>query len=275
MSTKTDDPISRKVSFIHISDTHLGENKDFILYNQNTYQKTTNLIKAINSFSAPVDFVIHTGDVVNEPTKASYELVKDIFSSLNHPILYVTGNHDYPEHISWLNSSNQSGFDLVPLTAGSYHFNYGHYKVLSLDCKGSPQIDPHGDFGYLQEKDLVWFLRRFDDDPKIIFTHFPPVSLDVPWIDREMLLFNGERFHDTLLKYGNNVLGVFIGHIHHRLVLNKDGILYTSAPSPICQFNISPLDQKVAFDCNVPASFNYITLVNNNILIKEITTESP
>lgn len=74
------------VSFIHISDTHIGSSEDFSLFGRNTFQCTSRLIDLIKKQIIPLDFVVHTGDLINKPDQASALLAKSLFSGIPCPL---------------------------------------------------------------------------------------------------------------------------------------------------------------------------------------------
>ena len=132
------------VRFIHISDTHLGPDKDFELYGVNTYRAATALVEAINAVPAEASFVVHTGDVAARPDDRAYTLAVEVLSRLALPVYYVNGNHDRASMIrSLLPPEIRS---LVPATMDrvSYRFEAGQHVFLVLDACGPAEIDPHG-----------------------------------------------------------------------------------------------------------------------------------
>ncbi|MFP4015137.1 MAG: metallophosphoesterase [Chitinispirillaceae bacterium] len=261
---------SEAIHLIHISDTHIGSTPDFILREKNTYDCTRALINKITSFEAPVDFILHTGDVVNRPEEAAYDLTRQVFCDLKSPVVYVPGNHDEPEMVNRLHDKLPW---LKPLrqNSGSSEFEMKGCKFLVLDCKGSAEIDPHGIFEDAHKKVLNDFLNRGESVSSVILLHFPPVPLDVPWIDEDMLIIHGEELHRTFVESRNRIAAVLFGHVHRRFTLVRDSILYSSAPSPFCQFSASPVDEKVKFETDIPVSFNYVTIENGNVSVMEVT----
>lgn len=258
------------ISFIHLSDTHIGDNKDFQLYGRNTFDVSTRLIHQINNLKVPFDFIIHSGDIVNNPDTASVQLAKSLFSKLNRPSYFINGNHDDPTIIDIL----QTGISKKLENAGSSRFFIlKNFIFLILDTQGTKEIDPHGEFTKTTEKALANFLNCSKDKKIVLFIHFPPLPIDSPWIDRDMLILNGNRLHDLLVHSANRVHGVFFGHIHQQITLFRDGIFYASAPSPFSRFSILPIDQQVIIESDIPISFNYVTISVNDIIIKTITAE--
>ena len=258
------------ISFIHFSDTHIGNHKSFQLYKRNTFETSAKLINHINKTGAAADFVIHSGDIVNSPDDDSIQLAKSIFSKLIKPSYFINGNHDTPSMVENL----QTGFSESIANAGvSRFFTLNNIIFLILDTQGPREIDPHGVFSEKQEKALSDFLSRSTGREIVLFCHFPPVSIDSPWVDRDMLMINGDRLHKLLVQSEARILGVFFGHIHHHFTELRDGILYTSAPSPFSRFSILPTDQQVRIESGIPISFNYVTISRDSVRVKLITIE--
>lgn len=255
------------ISFIHISDTHIGSNKSFQLYNRNTFEASFELIQQINKTSLPVDFVVHSGDVVNQADRDSLQLAKSLFSKLEKPSFFINGNHDIQSIVDFLQTGSTEPID----GAGtSRFFIFKDFIFLLLDTQGPQEIDPHGEFLPNHEVALKKFLYRYKHCKIIVFCHFPPLPIDCPWIDKDMLIINGENLHNLLRNSDIRVLGVFYGHIHHQTSQNRDGIFYVSAPSPFSRFSISSLDQTVNVESEIPVSLNYVTLFGNNVIVKTI-----
>ena len=83
-----------ELRFAQVSDTHLSDAPDTsykVLSRSKDLMRSA--IKDLNDIKT-LDFVVFTGDMVNEPTKKLY---RDFFlelSSLKYPSLLVYGNHD-------------------------------------------------------------------------------------------------------------------------------------------------------------------------------------
>jgi 3',5'-cyclic AMP phosphodiesterase CpdA len=260
-------------SFIHISDTHIGPSDGYTLWGKNTLSCAGALADRINAFDAPVDFVMHTGDIVNVADQNSFSRAAGLFSRLRLPVYFLQGNHDGDAaFFSRFAALNQkvTPFDAPDNT--SYWFAAKGAAMLALDCRGPAFEDSEGLFSEMHERILDQFFCQTETMPLLIFTHFPALPLDSPWIDNGMLLRNGNRFHEMLRRSGRNILGVFSGHVHHNTCTHRDGILYASCSSPFCNFRILPQDEKAVFEPDVPVSFNYVTIKGPSLIIREISS---
>jgi len=264
----------KPVYFVHISDTHIGPTRDYRLYGLATLPCAERIIDAINSLPTKPDFVIHTGDVVETPDPDSYKLAAEVFSRLSIPMYFVTGNHDTSTGIRQFLSfgpKEDVGLDEDLL---SYTFDSGGFRFVTLDSRGPNEIDPHGLLPASQLR-FIQSVVQSDGPPLIIFIHFPPLKLDSVWFDRDMLMLNGEDLHKVLIPAGKRVRGVFFGHVHRGIQIVADGLPYTSVASAFRQFTAWPGDTTVKLDGHHPPSFNFVTLLSGQTIVKEHTVPRP
>src|SRR3989344_4029553 len=87
--------MNKVVRFIHFGDTHLRDDPEARMYGVNVYDAALKAVEAVNSFTLPFDFVVHTGDVTSvDGTQKEYELAAEIFKKIEASMYFVTGNHD-------------------------------------------------------------------------------------------------------------------------------------------------------------------------------------
>jgi 3',5'-cyclic AMP phosphodiesterase CpdA len=262
------------VYFVHISDTHVGPTADYARYGYLSLPCTLRVIEIINAMAVQPDFVIHTGDVVTHPHPDSYRLAAEVFATLRAPIYYVTGNHDTSADIHHYlpmgpKTDCQESRDVL-----SYSFDVKGYRFLVLDARGPDSIDPHG---LLSEAQLETAAReaRPDGPPLAVFTHFPTLPLNSTWMDKNLLILNGERLHETLLPARNRLRGVFYGHIHQATQTIRDGILYASAASTFSQFTGWPEEMMVKNDHDGAPGYSFVHLLENQTIIHQQTFMRP
>ncbi|HLB60680.1 MAG TPA: metallophosphoesterase [Patescibacteria group bacterium] len=262
------------IRFIHISDTHFGPEKDYELYGVKTYPYAVKIVEAINDLPFTPDFIIHTGDITQthlEPK--AYQLAASVFASLKAPVYYVTGNHDTSENILRYLPMGKRELLTESKTINSYRLDIQGVRFLTLDARGPDEIDPHGVLSDEQLRILTEEVSR-GKQPLIIFIHFPALPLDSIWLDRDMLLFNGDDFHALLTRAKDRLCGVFFGHVHRGMQVYRDGILYSSAGSSFCQFYSYPFQEK-PFDSDLPHQtgtgfFNIVTVTPEQTTVKEM-----
>lgn len=255
------------VYFVHISDTHIGPTAVYERHGQYSQPAAEQLVREINSLPHRPDFVIHTGDVVTDPDPISYQRAAALFSQIDFPVYYVTGNHDRSRDLRQFfrfgpHESLSNDPDLL-----TYAFTVKGHRFLVIDGRAPDELDPHG---LLADEQLAILHREIArQDPSLtIFIHFPTWPINSIWLDSHMLLINGEAFHQALLPARDRVRGVFLGHLHQSTQIVRDGILYVSAPSTFAQFTSWPQDRYVQ-SASEPPGFNIVQLFPQQTLIRQ------
>ena len=130
------------VSFVHLSDTHIGPTKEYGRHGKISYPAAAKAIEVINNLPVKPDFVIHTGDVTTDPTPEAYALAVELFSQIEVPIYYVVVNHDTAEFI-------RNTLAMGPKTdllddQLSYAFEVKGHRFVVLDARAPDEMDPNG-----------------------------------------------------------------------------------------------------------------------------------
>lgn len=259
------------IRFLHISDTHIGPTRDFEIYGSNTYDCVSQLVDTINKLPIELDFIMHTGDVVTNPFPEAYTLAAEIFAKLKAPIYYASGNHDLSAMLIPDLPMGPKEDLLLDDGVNCYLFEQRDQRFLVLDGRGPDEIEANGQLTEAQYQLLQEEAAK--DESLSIFIHFPALQLDTVWLDRDMLLLEGDRFHD-IVKQAKNLRGVFLGHTHRGGVQYRDGVLYSSVASPIGQFTMWPEDQKgaAAAGSGCTLFYNLVTLTDETTIIKEFVS---
>lgn len=255
------------LNFVHITDTHVGPNRDFFLKGVTPFDPAFRLIHALENLPFTPAFVVHTGDVAADPDENSYRLINELFMPLKIPVYYVAGNHDDSGMIRRI--LNLGKVDLIDPREDvlSYAFSVGEHRFVTLDAK--PDAKPW--CGRLPEEQFAFLDRELAAGPKslTVFLHYPAISPGVPWIDEKMILINGTQLHDRLRTLPAGVVrGVFSGHIHRGISVLKDSILYQSAPSPATQFETWPGSSDLVFAKPPAPTFHTITYANGTTIVQ-------
>lgn len=254
------------VYFVHISDTHFGPTAGFSLHGHFPLPCAQRLVEIINTLPQRPDFVIHTGDVTNEPGYAAYRLAAETFARFEVPIYYVVGNHDTAAGIRrHLAMGPKEDVDLDPERL-SYAFEVKGYRFLVLDARGPEAIDPRG---LLPDSQLEVIARAIGPEgpPLIVFLHYPVLAMNSIWMDENMLVMNGDLLHRALVKAGDRLRGVFYGHVHQPMQNIRDGIRYTSAASAFSQFAAWPDDVVVRHDLDEPPGYSFVHLLHDQTIV--------
>ncbi|MCB0034300.1 MAG: metallophosphoesterase [Anaerolineales bacterium] len=261
------------VYFVHISDTHIGPTADYARHGYRPLPHALKLVDLINNLPQKPDFVIHTGDVVTEPDPDSYQIAASVFAQLKVPIYYVTGNHDRSRDIKkYLPMGPKTDLTDDPDLL-SYLFTVRDDRFLVVDSRAPDELDPQGIITQAQFKILEEEIRT-QTAFFTVFVHHPTWAMNSEWMDKNMLLLNGEKFHKTLKGGRYRLRGVFHGHIHQHMQTIHSGIVYTSVASTFAQFAAWPDDQE-AREVPDPPGFNFVHLLPDQMLVHQHTFERP
>jgi len=227
---------SSKLTFVHITDTHIYEDdqKVFEFSPDPPNKRARLLVEQIKQLPFDIDFILHTGDVVWDPTVACYEKATEILSALDQPIHYTIGNHDEAKMLQRV---------LLKKPDAEVTETY-HYDVMVKGTRLIGLDGIHEDIipkATLPDDQLQWLDETCaqDESPLVIAIHHHPFPNDVGcvFLDQHMQLTNAKALHNILKKHASRVRGVFFGHIHQSTTLMLDGIFYSGSASP--SFHIS------------------------------------
>ena len=271
--------MGRPIYFVHISDSHIGPDKEFESGGRNPYENLTRLLGALKALPKKPDFVIHTGDVatgrqdiLGDP--ASYRLADEQFAQLGLPLYYAGGNHDDPAEVLKLEMGEKSAIMEADEPIVFYSFAVGSEKFVVLHSQG-----PHeevGAGGKLPEGQLDFLQGQLAEGARTtIFLHHCPMDLDSAWFRGRVDMVDGLDLHRMLLSHRDSVRGVFFGHIHRAAQIVKDGIHYCSVGSPYSGLNYWPDETETDVDPASPLPYNFVTLTEEATIIKEHSVSLP
>ncbi len=176
---------------------------------QRFYNSTKNIIKKINAIPN-INFVIHTGDLVDFGLQWEYTMMHELLSELKYPYVAVVGNHDLIAN----------GAEIYNLMYGEFNFSFSYmgnkFIFLNTNCR---------EFGFDSKvPDILWLENELSDTSNynhaILINHVPPYHTD----------FNPDLVDDyrTALSKYRKVLLCINGHNHFHTFseLYNEGIPY-------------------------------------------------
>jgi Icc protein len=260
-----------------MTDTHIGPDPDFRNYGHSPLGNLTVLVETINALTFPADFVLHTGDVVEDRSEAAYRNARDVLSRLKLPVHYVAGNHDDPEKLQ------RTLLGRAPLGPRmDYSFEAAGVQVAVFDTRGPN--DPGGTL-LDDQRGALRALCSVDGPPLVIAVHHPPLPLDTPWLDKgwrvkdgkvpTMLLDCAEEFAEAVAPARERLRGVFFGHVHRSFQVMHRGVLYASAGSSFGQLLAWPDTVKPEASPAEPAGFSVVTVTREGTVIRQHTLPRP
>lgn len=197
-------PASRAFSFVQISDSHIGFNKEPNPDPAGSLQEAIAKIKAAPQQPA---FLLHTGDVSHLSKPGEFDTAEQIVRGAGLEVHYVPGEHDV------LLDAGKSFFERFSAGSGgkgwsSFDHNGVHFialvNVLNLKAGG---------LGFLGDEQLAWLAQdlrgRGSSTPIVVYTHMPLWALYPEWgwgtDDSAQALSHLKRFGSVT---------VLNGHIH-------------------------------------------------------------
>jgi 3',5'-cyclic AMP phosphodiesterase CpdA len=192
------------------------------------------LIDAVNALPFPIDFVLHTGDVMTDAANADqYAAIKPYMEGFRAPVYYLRGNHDNLDGLRSLmpNLTTHS-------TTLDFVIEHNGVRVVCVDS-ATHGVD-HG--GRLSDEQLAWLSAQLNAEPEkplLAAIHHPPLSLGSEMMDF-FGITNGAQVHEVFRSAVPRLQGVFFGHIHQVVDMVRDGVYYSCVQSPIAQPALIP-----------------------------------
>ena len=232
------------LSFVQISDSHMGFNKPA---NPDVTGTLKAAVDKIHALSAPPEFLLHTGDISHLSKPEEFDTVDQILkSSSAKDVFFVPGEHDvlnddgkqYLERYG----KNTKGAGWYSFDKKGVHF-IGLVNVLNLKAGG---------LGTLGSEQLEWMeddvKRLKSSTPIVVFAHIPLWSVypDWGWGTQDSAQALG-----YLKKFGS--VTVLNGHIHQTMQKVEGNVTFhtamsTAFPQPAPGTAPSPGPMKVPDD---------------------------
>ncbi len=257
------------LTFVQITDSHLGPTRDFSYYGHQPYRTLARAIDLINAMPQPPDFVVHTGDLSNDRSAESYELAAELLGRLRVPLYLVNGNHDDRALLRKMLDAPHAP-DGDPDAPLDYVFEVKGERFLVLDG-WSPEVrDP---LGKLSAAQLARVRAETEaNGPSLtVLLHYPPFPMGSPWLDQHMPLVNGEELHAALRPAHARLRGVFCGHLHRSSQITRAGITYFCGPSTVAGYTWRPWEHTPALDPDYPPAYSVVHYFDGQVVVHQYT----
>jgi len=209
-------------SFVQISDSHIGFNKEA---NKDVAATLREAVAKINALPHTPSFMLHTGDLTHLAEAEEFDTLEQILKSCKtRQVFYVPGEHDI------LNDNGEqyrARFGKASKGSGWYSFDQKGVHFIALvnvmDIK-------EGGLGVLGREQLEWLEEdlkaRSIDTPIVSFAHVPLWTIFPKWgwgtEDSEQALSYLKRFGSVT---------VLNGHIHQIIQKVEGNITFHTAMS--------------------------------------------
>src|ERR1051325_7395410 len=217
-------------SFVQISDSHIGFNKD------PNHDVTKTLAEAVNKINALEDqpaFLLHTGDITHLAQPEQFDTASQVLKTVKaSQVYYVPGEHDvfsddgslYLERFG----AGTQGLGWQSFDYEGVHF-IGLINVLNLKQGSGTGLGGSG-FGQLGQEQLAWMKNDVkglsSSTPVVVFAHIPlwTISPEWGWGTDE-----SEQALSLLKRFGS--VTVLNGHVHQILQKVEGNVMFHTARS--------------------------------------------
>ena len=209
--------MSRKTTFIHLTDLHIGTPDDDHLYSDTT-ETLRRILALVATVTPKPEFVVASGDLTNRGHAESFRKLRDIMADIDVPVIYALGNHD-------TRAGFYEGMEIAtesPDAPNDHDRVAGGIHIVTIDSSTPGLIG-----GTIDPAQFEWLERTLDthpDLPKLIVVHHPPALGEEPDVThwRTIHFPQSQRLAEILK--GRNIIGILSGHIHHDRVSVWHGI---------------------------------------------------
>jgi Icc protein len=232
-SCKIEDATPGVLSFLQISDTHIGFNKD---PNPNVTDTLQKLVDKINALPQRPPFVIHTGDLTHLSKPEEFDTLEQILKGLKTDrIFYVPGEHDT---FSDQGAEFLKRFGKGTVGQGWQSFDHDGTHYVGLNNVVAANSPTPGTFknggneglGALGKEQLEWLQKDVANlsasTPIVVFTHVPLWAVYPQW---GWGTEDSEQALSFLKKFGS--VTVLNGHIHQVMQKVEGNITFHTARS--------------------------------------------
>lgn len=227
---KTDIFLNKKtIKIIQITDIHLFKDESYLL-NVNTNLAFKKVMDHIYSDLTDADAIFLTGDLSQDESIESYEIIVSSLKYFNKKIFWIPGNHDSISNMNTVFCKKDNFFRETMLSTPLWDF-------LFLNTK-----DNGKETGYLSSNELLFIhseLKKERKKPIALIMHHHPIKVQTPLIDN-YILENNDKFFEIIGQF--NVDLIICGHVHNDYSLQHGNIRIESSPATCFQFKKGSVD---------------------------------
>lgn len=211
-----------ELSFVQISDSHMGFNK---AANPDVAQTLRIAVDKINALATPPEFILHTGDITHLSKPAEFDTVDQVLRSApTKDIFFVPGEHDVLE-----DNGQQYLERYGKASKGNGWYSFDHKGVHFVGLVNVLNLKAGG-MGSLGSEQLEWLEKdakhRSASTPVVVFAHMPLWNIYPDWgwgtDDSAQALSYLKRFGSVT---------VLNGHIHQVMQKVEGNITFHTATS--------------------------------------------
>ncbi len=209
-----------------LSDTHIVSSGTGY-FGIDTERYLRDALAEVHALDPVPDYIVVTGDLVNQGTPAQYARFREIMSSARLPYFVIPGNHD---------DAGNMRAELAPETYGNAPADSRHYaiedfaiRLVGLDCN----VRRPWPGAVADRATCTWLERtlaaRGPDRATIVAVHQPPFRTGLRYVDAGGFL-GSDRLRAVVDRHPN-VRALITGHIHCIREARWNHAVASSAPS--------------------------------------------
>jgi 3',5'-cyclic-AMP phosphodiesterase len=232
-----------ELSFVQISDSHMGFNK---AANPDVVGTLKAAVDKINALPRQPEFILHTGDITHLSNPEEFDLVDQILKGANKEVFFVPGEHDVlnDDGAMFLEryAKQSKGRGWYSFDKDGVHF-IGLVNVVNLKAGG---------LGTLGHEQINWLARDVkplkSSTPIVVFAHIPLWTVYPQW---GWGTDDSARALSHLKRFGS--VTVLNGHIHQTMQKVEGNVTFhtalsTAFPQPAPGMADGPGPMKVPAD---------------------------
>ncbi len=213
-------PAGRSLSFVQISDSHIGFKNP---PNADTPGTLTDAIGLVNQQKGSAAFMIHTGDVSHLSRPDQFDTAEQINRGAGLELHYVPGEHDV------LEGDGTPFFARFTKGADKGWYSWDQEGVHFVGLNNVQNLRAGG-LGNLGAEQVEWLGRdlagRSESQPIVVFAHVPLWTVSEEW---GWGTDDGEQALQALKRFGS--VTVLNGHIHQVMQKVEGNIAFHTARS--------------------------------------------
>jgi len=257
-------------SFVQITDHHITPSESELLDGFSTRHALRTVLQHIaQNIGNHADFMISTGDLVEKASEAAYRAFLKMLNASNtssevpgplfvsaegfqeFPVYLLPGNHDDRDYFFKCLFPKSQPTPLMNLT-----FVHKGIQFICLDWGPHSKATAHPEM-------LNFLARSLESElPSIIVMHHQLIPIGSRWLD-DFIADDVAQFWKIVA--GQNILGIFCGHVHTTYERIVNGIPVFGLRSTSYSFVLQ--DEPLA--CLVPPHYRLVT-VQDNVLTTKI-----
>jgi 3',5'-cyclic AMP phosphodiesterase CpdA len=230
------------ITFLQLSDLHLAPPGQ-LLAGVDPMRQMQEVLTRINQLDVAPAFIVVSGDLVDDGSDQSYEVVNEVLKELGAgaaPVLLALGNHD-----------DRTSFHRVVLRAeptddsGPYYYSQmiDGLRVIVLDSTIPGHVG-----GALGSSQLTWLDTQLGDPAprgNLIVLHHPCRLVAPARHYPAFILREAAAVEAIITRHRDRVVGVLAGHSHQANSAPFGGTLHVTAPAVLCQLDFFAGEQYV------------------------------